>query len=149
VKNAGAVAACVFMFFSIILGWQSLSLTFYMNFGPGPGFMPLWSSAIMFVLSAAYLWESIRRDVYLFKDILPSGIVFWKNATILGSVLLFMVIVPYTGFITASTLMLLAIFQFDFKWYTSLALALTVSAALFYIFDTLLKVPLPVNAFGW
>lgn len=148
-KNAGAWMACALMAFALVMGWQALTLRYYTKFGPGSGFMPVWSSVLLFLLSAAYLWESLRRDVIRFRDILPEGKTLWRNVTILLAVLVFILIVPYTGFVAAGIVLLLAVFLFDFKWYAGLALSVTIILIFFYLFRTLLKVPLPVNALGW
>jgi putative tricarboxylic transport membrane protein len=148
-KNAGVCAASLFILFSLIMLWQSFSLDYYTSLGPGPGFLPLWVSVLLLVLSILYFWESVKKEVILISQIMPKGIVLTKNISVLGSVVLFMVLVSFTGFVVAGTLMLMVILVHDFKWYKGLAISLAVSITVFFIFKTLLDVPLPVNAFGW
>jgi putative tricarboxylic transport membrane protein len=148
-KNAGVYAASLFVLFSLVMLWQSFSLDYYTSLGPGPGFLPLWVSVLLLVLSILYFWESVKNEVFLFSQIIPKGVVLIKNISVLGSVILFMVLVTFTGFVVAGTLMLMVILLHDFKWYNGLAISLAVSITVFFIFKILLDVPLPVNAFGW
>jgi putative tricarboxylic transport membrane protein len=115
-KNAGVCAASLFILFSLIMLWQSFSLDYYTSLGPGPGFLPLWVSVLLLVLSILYFWESVKNEVFLFSQIIPKGVVLIKNISVLGSVILFMVLVTFTGFVVAGTLMLMVILLHDFKW---------------------------------
>jgi putative tricarboxylic transport membrane protein len=148
-KNAGVCAASLFILFSLVMLWQSFTLDYYTSLGPGPGFLPLWVSILLLILSILYFWLSVKKEVILFSQIMPKGKVLTKNISVLGSVILFMVLVNFTGFVVAGTLMLMVILVQDFKWYKGLAISLAVSIIVFFIFKTLLDVPLPVNAFGW
>jgi putative tricarboxylic transport membrane protein len=148
-KNAGLYVGFVLLIYSVVMVWQSLTLDYYTAFGPGPGFFPLWISILLLVLSILYLWESTKKEIILLSKILPKGKDLRKILAVLGSVVLFMILVNFTGFVIAGSLLLFLLFIKEYKWYQGIALSISISILLFYIFNTLLNVPLPANAFGW
>ena len=64
-------------------------------------------------------------------------------------IIFFSVVVPYTGFVVATTGLLFIMLRRDYKWYTALAAGLIASIILLFCFQTLLGIKLPVNDFGW
>jgi putative tricarboxylic transport membrane protein len=148
-KNAGVYVGIVLLIYSVVMVWQSLTLDYYTAFGPGPGFFPLWVSILLLVLSILYLWESIKKEVILLSKIIPKGKDLRKILAVLGSVVLFMILVNFTGFVISGSILLFLLFMKEYKWYQGIAMSISISILLFYIFNTLLNVPLPANAFGW
>jgi putative tricarboxylic transport membrane protein len=148
-QNAGVWAGVVLLIFASVFFWQSLSLKYQTKFGPGPGMFPRWLSGILIVLTLIYIWQSVNKEVIRFSDILPKGKDLGNLIAVLGSVVLFILVVNYTGFTIAGTALLFILFVRQFKWYTALGMSLLVTLILFYIFKSLLSIPLPVNAFGW
>jgi putative tricarboxylic transport membrane protein len=148
-KNAGFFVGLILLFYSSIMLWQSVSLVYYTETGPGPGFFPLWISIILLVLSIVYLFESLKKEIFLFSRIIPKGVSLVNIITVLFSIIIFMLLVNYTGFVLASVTLLFLVLIRNYKWYQSMGTALVVSVLLFYFFKTLLNVPLPVNVFGW
>ncbi|HEY8529040.1 MAG TPA: tripartite tricarboxylate transporter TctB family protein, partial [Paenibacillaceae bacterium] len=142
-------AGLILLAFSVFVFWQSFSLKYRTAFGPGPGMFPRWLSGILIVLSAIYIWQSARKEIYRVSDVLPKGKNLWDVASVVVAVILFMLLVNRTGFMVAGTAMLLIVLIRHFKWYAALAVAFVTSLILFLIFRQLLGIPLPVNAFGW
>jgi putative tricarboxylic transport membrane protein len=146
--NAGAWGGSVVFAFAAVVFWKSLSLKYFTQYGPGPGMFPRWLSGILILISLIYIWQSLKKGVH-FRDILPKGRAMGSILTVLGSLLLFMLILGVTGFTVASTLMLFLIMVREFKWFSALAIALVASVLIFIIFRYVFSIPLPVNIFGW
>jgi len=148
-KNAGFWFGLVLLGFSGVIFWEAKSMTYRSAFGPGPGFLPLWLSGFLAVLSVIFIWQSIQNHELSFSEILPRGKALGSVVLAPVSLLLFIVLVPRTGFTIAATAMLFILLVRGFRWYTSLAIALGISLLIMYVFKTLLNVPLPVNDWGW
>ncbi|MEW9669878.1 tripartite tricarboxylate transporter TctB family protein [Ammoniphilus sp. 3BR4] len=148
-KNAGFWTGIVILGFAGVIFWQSLLLDYYTGLGPGPGLLPLWLSGGLIILALIYIWECVSKEVVIFADVLPKGKGLRNLLFYSGSLLIFMLIVNFTGFIIAGTVLLFIVLAREYKWYLGLGISVGVSVVLFVIFQTLLGIPLPVNAFGW
>ncbi|PZE21727.1 tripartite tricarboxylate transporter TctB family protein [Paenibacillus xerothermodurans] len=148
-KNAGLwfgvfvlVLGCVFM-------WQSLSLDYSSSIGPGPGLFPLWLSGILIGLSLLYIIDSIRKNVIHITSIMPRGKGLGNVVTILLSIVIFMIVVSFAGFVIAGTILIFMLLVREYKWYRALGLSVVIALLTFFVFQTLLDVPLPVNELGF
>jgi hypothetical protein len=148
-KNAGAWFAILLLVLSAVVFVQSLDLRYKTPFGPGPGMFPLWLSGLLFIVSLLYLYESVKKQPVRFADILPKGDGLFNVAATVGAVIVFLLVMPYTGFTTGIFIMLVLVFLRQFKWYSALAVSAAVAFAVFVLFQQLLGVPLPTNDFGW
>lgn len=148
-KNLGIYVALFFLIFGGVIFGLSLSLEYKSEFGPGPGLLPTWTSGLIIVCSIIYLIIAIRKDIILIKDVMPKGEGFVNILVTIGALILFMVIVPYAGFVISSSIMLFLLFSRGYKWYLGLGVAVTVAFIVFLVFGTLLGIPLPVNEYGW
>ena len=147
--NAGIVAGLVLLVYSITIFVLSFDFDYYTNFGPGPGLLPMWLSGGLIILSILYILESMKKGGIKLRDILPKGRPLGGILTTLAVVPLFMLIVNTTGFVIACILVLFFTLRREYKWYWGLGISVFTSVILFYVFQTLLGVPLPVNSFGW
>ncbi|MFS0776693.1 tripartite tricarboxylate transporter TctB family protein [Neobacillus sp. 3P2-tot-E-2] len=145
----GFILAIFFLVCSFVMLWQSLRMGYYSEYGPGPGFLPLWINGLIIILSVLYIIHVMRKGDIPISKILPKGEGFVNVMVSMGAPILFLLIVPYSGFITASTITLFILFIRGFKWYWSLGYSAILSFILFWIFGTLLQVPIPVNVLGW
>jgi hypothetical protein len=148
-QNAGVWAGIVMFIFASVVFFMALSLDYYTNLGPGPGLLPVWLSGILMILSVLYVVDSVKKEVIRFEEILPKGRDLGSILAILGSVIVFMLIVDFTGFTIASTVLLFVMLVRDYKWYVGLGISAVVSISLFLVFQTFLGIPLPVNELGW
>ncbi|GAB7055151.1 MULTISPECIES: tripartite tricarboxylate transporter TctB family protein [unclassified Paenibacillus] len=148
-KNAGFVVGIVILLFASLILWQSLSLDYYSELGPGPGLLPLWLSAVLMVLSLLFMMKSLKKSIILFPEILPRGRGLGNILTIIAAVLFFIIAAPFAGFTIAGILTLSIILIRDYKWVMALGVSATVTVSLFYVFKFLLNVPLPVNTLGF
>lgn len=87
--------------------------------------------------------------MFQFKDIFPKGRELGNILSVLASVVVFMLIVNFTGFIIASTVLLFILLVREYKWYSGLAISAVTSIILFIVFKSFFDIPLPVNMFGW
>lgn len=73
-----------------------------------------------------------------------------RIAVILASVLLYLVIAEIAGFVlTAFVIVALLMWQLRVRWTVALTVSLIVSMAVYQIFASYLRVPLPRGPFGW
>ncbi|MCG6534348.1 MAG: tripartite tricarboxylate transporter TctB family protein [Syntrophales bacterium LBB04] len=147
-KNAGFWVGLIIFLFSLLYFITSFQYDYVTGFGPGPGMLPRWLSAFMAVLALLYIVESIRHPISV-RSILPQKKAALENVVIISYLLLFVCIVEYTGFSVASTVLLFLLLRGQFRWFVTLGISGGSSAFLFWLFGVMLKVPLPVNQFGW
>lgn len=142
----------VSLFFVIIGGvifGQASSMQYYGQYGPGPGLLPLWIGGILTVLSMINLIMAYKKNDTHFSKLLPKGIGLINLLACVGAFLLFTGIVSFTGFTLASFLMLSILFSRGYKWYWAMGMSAVVTGVLFFVFGSVLSVPLPVNEYGW
>lgn len=148
-KNLGVHIGIFFLAVSGVIFVQSLRLPYYSDYGPGPGLLPVWVSGIVGVLSLISLAVAVKKEKRDLAALLPKGEGMINVLTSMGSILLFLVIVSYTGFLIASIAALFFLFQRGYRWHWSLGLSVCVSLVVFFIFEVFLRVPLPANEYGW
>jgi len=147
-ENAGLWAGLAIFVTAVVFTVYSLKYDFQTDTGPGPGLLPFWLGCVLGVLAIIFIIGSLRKPV-LFRFILPAKSGRKNILVIIGSLLLVICLMPVTGFVIASTIFLWLLLLGGYRWYSSLGIALVVSLFLFWVFGVLLKIPLPVNAFGW
>ncbi|WP_075618827.1 tripartite tricarboxylate transporter TctB family protein [Paenisporosarcina indica] len=148
-QNAGVWVGLIILVFSSVIFIQAMNLDYFSKFGPGPGLFPIWLSGILLVLSILYIRLSIKKSIYYFSDIIPMGRSFGNILSVVLALIVFMVLVNFTGFIIASTVLLFTLFSREYKWYWGLGIAIFTSIILFIIFKVFFEIPLPVSVFGW
>ena len=141
-------AGIVLVFLSMIFLAESFAYEYTGDFGPGPGFFPTWLSGILLVLSLVYLYQSVRSSTHD-GDPMPSRKAQKKILIILGCMALYLILLPYLGFVLSSTVFLFLLLFKGYKWYTNLLISVAASLILFVVFDQLLGVQLPVNGLGF
>jgi putative tricarboxylic transport membrane protein len=146
--NAGVWAGIAVSLFSLTFLLLSLEFSYTGPAGPGPGFLPLWISGIMLVLSFFYILESVK-DKGGTGEQMPRGAALKSVLFVLVSLVLYLILMPILGFIAASVLFLFTLFVRHFKWHTSIGAAVVVTFLLFWLFGSVLNVNLPESTFGW
>ncbi|MEH7111312.1 tripartite tricarboxylate transporter TctB family protein [Neobacillus niacini] len=145
----GFFLAVFILIISGIMFWQALPMGYYSEYGPGPGFLPLWINGILIILAVLYLFITLMKSDIALSKVFPKGEGFINVLVSMGAPILFLILIPYTGFVIASMITLFILFIRGFKWYWSLGYSVGLSILLFLVFSTLLRVPLPVNVLGW
>ena len=149
IKNAGVWAGAILLAYSALLFQQSLLLDYYNPYGPGPGFLPLWLSGLLFIVALLYILDSIKAEVVKLVDLLPHDDARVDIALMLIGLCLFALLVESIGFVLAGTQLIFLMTVRKFKWYYALPTAASIAVVLLVVFQKLLGVSLPVNDFGW
>lgn len=147
-KNTGVwmgifLLACSGLMFKLSLGYG-----YYGKYGPGAGLFPVWISGGLMILSVLYILESVKQKGYSFAEVFPRGREFSYMLTVVASISILILIIDYTGYIIAGTIMLLMLFLREYKWYWGLGLSVVTALCLYLVFQVFLKIPLPEGVFG-
>lgn len=147
VNRVGLSGALFVLAIGVIFFGYSLQYPYESELGPGSGMMPLWLSGLLIILSLAYL-----AAVFKGKDSSEKWPE-WKSQLemlfILGSMSLFVLLLPVIGFNLSCILFLFAFLRRNYSWYKSLAISAFASVFLFLLFTEGFATPLPVNMFGF
>ena len=148
-KNLEVYISAFFILFGAVIFRLASGLKYYGEYGPGPGLLPLWISGLMIALAAVNLYSAFKKNNTHFSALIPKGTALTNLLSCIGSFVLFIIIVPYAGFVLSSLSMLLILFSRGYKWRWSVGLSVLVTGILFVVFSMVLTIPLPVNQFGW
>ena len=142
--NAGVWGGMVIFLISLLFLLYSFQYDYKGELGPGPGFFPVWLSGILMVLSILYIFESVKGK-NLSEELWPSGEAVRKILFILFSLVVFVAALALFGMIAASVVFLFLCFLKAYKWYSNLAISVGVSLFIFWLFNQVLGVPLPLT----
>lgn len=148
-KNIEVYISSFFILVGSIIFWQASSMQYYGEYGPGPGLLPTWASGLMIILAAVNLVSAFKKNDTHFSDLMPKGDGLINVLACVGSFSLFMLIVPYVGFTISGISMLFILFSRGYKLYWALGLSILITGILFFVFGSVLGIPLPVNEYGW
>ncbi|ASN06262.1 tripartite tricarboxylate transporter TctB family protein [Virgibacillus necropolis] len=147
-KNYGVWTGVFILLFACFTLWISLPLSYYGQYGPGPGLLPTWLSGALIVLSILYIISCFKKEnIILIKDAIPRGKVLVGLVKIIASIVIFILLSPYTGFFIANMVVMLMLLIPDVKWFRSLWMSILVTSVLFFTFNNMLNIPLPT--WGW
>ncbi|TXT50292.1 MAG: Tripartite tricarboxylate transporter TctB family [Spirochaetes bacterium] len=131
----------------IVFFIYSLQFPYTSEIGPGPGFFPRWLSGFLIVLGVLYMSNSIRgKDK---SEKLPSEKGLSSILFILGSMVGYVALIGFLGFITTSAAFLFLLLRKAYRWYVSLAISAIASLFLYALFALFLRVQLPMNGLGF
>ncbi|WP_310192989.1 tripartite tricarboxylate transporter TctB family protein [Neobacillus niacini] len=147
--NAGVWAGIVVFLIAAVFLVQSFQFSYKSELGPGPGFSPVWLSGILVVLSILYFLESVSGKNAGSGEEWPKGQALKNILFILACLAVFLILVSFTGFVVSGSIFLFLLLFKAYKWYTSLLISIGVSIILFWLFDGVLGVSLPVNGLGF
>lgn len=111
---------------------------------PGPGLYPLFVGALLILASVGVFVSTLLRPSV--KSIeFPEGRGIRQLLSITAVMIVYGVALPYTGHLLAAAIVVFGVLQAMGlrRWYIKIGLTVALSLGSFYLFDILLKVPLP------
>lgn len=151
IKNMkiSTLVCLVLALFSGVYITQSLHYDYWHGYGPGAGFVPLWSSGIMLTLCLISLFQSFRMEGIRLAKFFPAGAAMGNIIVTCLGLIFFAVFSNILGMVITSTAMLALLFGRSLKWTKALLYSGMVSVCCFVLFKIILQVPVPTNQFGW
>lgn len=147
-KNKVGLSGGIFVLvFSLIFFFYSLEYPYTSELGPGPGMLPVWLAGILVILAIMYLYSVFKgKDS---ADTAPDKAAQKEMAFILGSMSLYVFLLPILGFNLSSILFLFVFLRKGYNWYISLGISVFTSVFLYLLFTEGFATPMPVNIFGF
>lgn len=118
--------------------------------GPGPFFLPTMAAIVICGLSIALLYQSIKSSPKI-KDFSPKRRMWNRLVWIIVWCFIYGAVIEKIGYLLSTglvTFALLAYFNRK-KWVLNIIFSLGTPISIYFLFDTLLKVPLPKGWFGF
>lgn len=118
--------------------------------GPGPAFLPFWLGLVMAVLATLLLVGAMRaREPG--EDWLPSGEGLRRLALVLGATTALVALLNVVGMLAGTVLFMILLMRMLDRtaWPLALAVAVGTAGVNFVVFKLWLRVPMPVNIFGF
>ncbi|HEX9016609.1 MAG TPA: tripartite tricarboxylate transporter TctB family protein [Chloroflexota bacterium] len=154
-KRPYQITSLVFIVFSAFIAREAFDLKYYTSLGPGPGFFPLWLSGIMIVLSAfMFSHATWGRSDPMPADFFASRVGYLKALAVAASIVFVVFAMDEFGFkITMAAffawlLLTLGRLKGAVGWVSMGLVVLGGSWGAFWVFNDMLKVPLPLGSFG-
>jgi len=129
-----------------VLAWTTLPYTG--EFGPGPGFLPVWLGVTLMVCAIPVLISDIRRATTSETLFRPQTV---KCLQVLGLIVAVYLALPGLGFsaglglITGGGMRLMG----KHRWTACAATAIGTAVCIHYLFGQALGIPLPKGFIGW
>jgi putative tricarboxylic transport membrane protein len=145
-------AGVALLLLTLVVGWQAWSLRYYTPLGPGPGFFPLWLSAILGLLAAAIIAQAaLSPAAPPPEDFVPPRS---NQRRIVGAALaLFAVAIAMSTLGFRTTMLAFYVVMLTMLGRRNpieiLVLSFLGSFGVYEVFDSVLKTPLPAGMFGF
>lgn len=143
------IVTFVLLVFSSLYFAMSFQYAYWAGRVPGAGFIPRWASGFCVLLCLFTLVKSFREEGMAIKDVIPNKTAAINIGVSWLAMILFAVFSKKIGLAITSVLMLTLLFKLGNKWPKAILYAVITAAACFVLFKVVLKVPVPVNRFGW
>jgi len=157
-KKADQIAGIVVLLFSGLVIAESLRIPEQAvavgrtNFAPVPGFLPFWAGVILAIFATMLIVGASLRPAEPGKEaVFPRGWALASVALLAASVAAYIFLLDVLGYLVDTLLINVFLLRvvMQVQWKTSLAVALLASVSLYTIFQVMLGVGLPTNAFGF
>jgi putative tricarboxylic transport membrane protein len=146
-KKAGVWVGLCILLFSLVFFITSFKYDFMTESGPGPAMLPTCVSALLALLSLFYIKDEFQHSI---ANVLPKKEIMKKFGVIFLSVILSLLFLNnHIGFVVAFAVMLFMQFLLEYRWITSLIMAIGISISLYAIFIVGLKLTFPLNSLGF
>jgi len=147
--NLSLCISGVLFIFGAAVFTQATKMTYWKGNVPGDAFMPIWASGFLMLLALIGIFQALKEQGVKLSDSLPRGEGL-KNLLVTWTALIFfMASVKILGFLIPAFVMMFFLYKRGYKPKYAIIWAIAVTLATYFVFDTLLQIPLPVNQFGW
>lgn len=146
------ITGALLLLFSIFVGYKAMQLRYYTSMGPGPGFFSFWLAIILGVLAIIMLLgATFGRTEPMPKDFFCGRIGYLRIGAINLALVFTILVLEWLGYpITMFAVCAFLISILGRRGITlTLVLSLVSSLGVYYLFDRLLRVPLPKGLFGF
>lgn len=150
-RRGWQLSAGLLLVICAVWAWQSVQLSLFDRLGPGPGFFPFWLSLIGAVLSAVVLGQvTLARGEGVAEGLVPRGAAAWRVVAILVTIAIGAALMDWLGFRLAMLVFNAALLVAlgERRWWAVALFAAGGSFGVFYVFNNLLDVILPVGVLG-
>jgi putative tricarboxylic transport membrane protein len=140
------------LLFSIFVGYKALQLRYYTGMGPGPGFFSFWLAVILAVLATVMIaTATLGRPEPMPKNFFSNREGYLRIGAIILALVFTIQSLEWLGF--PITMFAVCAFLISYLGRRGIALTLVLSFAsgfgVYYLFDRLLRVPLPKGLLGF
>lgn len=143
-NRSGIWAGAVIFLLALFAFVLSLSYSYSGALGPGPGFFPTWLSGILMALSIWYIYESVKGK-NASSESWPTGRSLKHILFIIISLVLFIILFTCFGFLIAGFIFLAILFYKEYRWYTTILMSGGITVFIYWLFNSILKVYLPLS----
>lgn len=146
------ITSLVFLGVGLFLVFQGRAIGLAGQFGPGPGFFAFWVGVALAVLSTAWCGQvSLRPAEGLPSDIVPERGGLLRVVSVVFALVVFAVLLEPIGFNLAMLGLLLFLLLAFGREYLILKIAISIAGSfgVHYIFERILRVPLPCSSIGF
>lgn len=149
-RRGWQIATGLMLLICVLWAWQSVQLSLFDRLGPGPGFFPFWLALLGSVLAVAVLVQVSASRAEGRETVFPRGAAAWRPAAVLLTVAMAGALMEWLGFRLAmlSFNVVLLVALGERRWWGIALFAVGGSFGVYYVFNSLLDVILPVGVFG-
>lgn len=129
-----------------LLAW--MTLPYSGEFGPGPGFLPLWLGIALMVSSIPVIITDLRNRVRSERLFQPET---WKCLKVLILIVIVFLILPVLGFSAGLALITAGGMRIMGKrsWVSCVVTVIGTAVCIHYLFGQWLSIPIPEGMLGW
>ncbi len=147
-RLADFIGGAVVLILGLAVIWFSSQMQYYSEFGPGPGFLPLWIGIGITACAIALIVNLLRKH--------EKAGVFFKPKTreglkLLVIIIVFFIFLPFLGFSIGFGLFAGFTMRVMGKhgWVVCGLTAVVIAVGMRYVFGHWLSIPLPTGVVGW
>ena len=147
--NLGVYISVAMLLFGSAIFIQSTKMKYWSGYGPGDAFVSIWSSGFLMFFALISVYQTAKESGIKLSQVLPKDKSLKNLLITWASLIFFLIVVQEIGFLVTSSIMMVMLYSRGYKWYYATALGIGVTLICFFLFKTILQVPVPLNQFGW
>lgn len=151
-RRADVTGGVITVLFGVFAVTQAAKLDYWSRFGPGPGFIPLWSSIIILSGGILLVLQGFRKKPTAARTVTNDktrGLI--TVGVVIGLTMVAAVLMSYLGFAASMFLYVLVLIGGigRHRWYVAVCSAALTAISFYVVFATWLQVPLPKGVLGF